>query len=52
MKRLDNNKENYASNDSSTEDAKHLGPHLDRRLAWRKHMFTQRKQLGMMLTHL
>jgi len=28
------------------EDAKCLGLHLDRRLNWRKHVFTKRKQLG------
>jgi len=28
------------------EDAKYLELHLDRRLNWRKHIFTERKQLG------
>jgi hypothetical protein len=32
------------------EDIKYLGLHIDRRLTWRKHMFTERKQLGMTLT--
>jgi len=31
------------------EDAKYLGPHLDRKLNWRKHIFTKRKQLGIQL---
>jgi hypothetical protein len=31
------------------EDVKSLGLHLDRRLTWRKQMFTKRKQLGMTL---
>lgn len=29
------------------EDAKYLGMNLDRRLTWRKHIFSKRKQLGM-----
>jgi hypothetical protein len=28
----------------------YLGLHLDRRLSWRKHIFTKRKKLGMILT--
>lgn len=31
------------------EEAKYLGIHLDRRLNWRKHIFTKRKQLGLQL---
>jgi exonuclease III len=34
------------------EDAKYLGMHFDRRLTWRKHVFTKRKQLGLKLTTL
>jgi hypothetical protein len=32
------------------EDVKYLGLNLDRRLAGRKYIFTERKQLGMALT--
>jgi hypothetical protein len=32
-----------------TDDVKYLGLHLDRRLAWHKHVFTKRKQLGLTL---
>jgi len=35
---------------SQAEDAKYLGLHLDRRLNWRKHMFTKREQLGIQLS--
>lgn len=31
------------------EEAKYLGIHLDKRLTWRKHIFTKRKQLGLKL---
>jgi hypothetical protein len=32
------------------QDVEYLGLHLDRRLTWRKRIFTKRKQLGMTLT--
>jgi len=35
---------------SQAEDAKYLGLHLDRRLNWRKRMFTKRRQLGIQLS--
>jgi hypothetical protein len=34
------------------EDAKYLGMHLDRRLAWKKHIFSKRKQLGLTLSYM
>jgi hypothetical protein len=35
-----------------TEEVKYLGLHLDRRLAWHKHIFTKWKQLGITLAWL
>jgi hypothetical protein len=32
------------------EKVKYLGIHFDRRLAWHKHIFIKRKQLGITLT--
>lgn len=34
------------------EEAKYLGMHLDRKLLWRTHIFTKRKQLGIRLNQL
>lgn len=35
----------YSVNIPQAEEAKYLGMHLDRRLTWRKHIWTKRKQL-------
>jgi hypothetical protein len=37
---------------TQTEDVKYLGTYLDRRLAWRKHITTNRKQLDVKLRKL
>ena len=37
---------------TQTEEAKYLGKHLDRKLTWRKHILTERKQLDLKLRRL
>lgn len=34
---------------NQADDTKYLGMHMDRRLTWKKHIFTKRKQLGLKL---
>jgi len=35
---------------AQVEDAKYFGLHLDRRLNWKKHIFTKREKLGIQLS--
>ena len=37
---------------TQTEEAEYLGMHLDRKLTWRKHILTKRKQLDLKLRKL